>query len=403
MALFRGGITLLSQCRIIAHSFRNHATKSDLRKTCLYDFHLSQGAKMVPFAGWEMPVQYKTSISEEHFQVRNSVGIFDVSHMLQTQVSGADRCAMMESIVVGDIAGLKANTGTLTVFTNSEGGICDDLIVSSTDQGFLYIVSNAGCIDKDWANMSAAEKKFREAGRDVSLEHNTNALIAVQGPLMTKVLQPLVDFDLSNLPFMTTRPANVCGVENCRVTRCGYTGEDGVEISVPASAIVGVIEGLLSSREGDVKMVGLGARDSLRLEAGLCLYGNDIDESTTPVEASLTWLISKSRRGRGDFPGAGVILDQITNKPARRRVGFVSVGPPPRAGAVIYDGSGEKSIGQITSGCPSPSLKKNIAMGYVERDFGKNGTTVKIEVRKKLHDAVVSKMPFVPARYYIPK
>ncbi|KAL8566257.1 hypothetical protein ACOMHN_046758 [Nucella lapillus] len=402
MALFRNGITILPKCRVIVHSLRNYASEGGLQRTCLYDFHVSHGAKMVPFAGWEMPVQYKTSISEEHLQVRNSVGIFDVTHMLQSHVSGADRCAMMESLVVGDIAGLKDNAGTLTVFTNDHGGILDDLIVSSTDQGFLYVVSNAGCIDKDWANM-IAKKKFQAAGKDVKLEHNANALIAVQGPLMTKALQPLVDFDLSTLPFMTTRIASICGVQNCRVTRCGYTGEDGVEISVPPNAIVGVLETLLSSKDANVKMIGLGARDSLRLEAGLCLYGNDIDETTTPVEGSLTWVIGKSRRAKADFPGARTILDQIAAKPDRRRVGFLSQGPPARGGAVIYDGSGSKVIGKVTSGCPSPSLKKNVSMGYVERNFGKNGTPVKIEIRKKMCDAVVAKMPFVPAGYYIPK
>ncbi|KAK7102867.1 aminomethyltransferase, mitochondrial-like [Littorina saxatilis] len=403
MRLLRIGSAVLTRCRTTLHPARKYATERNLQRTCLYDFHVSQGAKMVPFAGWEMPVQYKTSISEEHFQVRNSVGIFDVSHMLQSHVSGADRCAMMESLVVGDIAGLKDNTGTLTVFTQYRGGILDDLIVTSTDQGYLYVVSNAGCIDKDWTNMVEAENIFRDAHRDVKLERNMNALIAVQGPLMTKALQPLVNFDLSKLPFMTSTLGSVAGVQNCRVSRCGYTGEDGVEISVPQGDIVNVLEKLLASKDADVKMIGLGARDSLRLEAGLCLYGNDIDETTTPVEASLTWVVGKARRQKADFPGAEIIVEQIKSKPTRRRVGFLSTGPPARGGAVIYDSNGVKVIGKITSGCPSPTLKQNVAMGYVKKDFAKNGTNVKIEIRKKLHDAQVAKMPFVPTNYYIPK
>nr|KAG5708825.1 hypothetical protein BaRGS_031979 [Batillaria attramentaria] len=335
--------------------------------------------------------------------VRNSVGIFDVSHMLKTHVLGKDRFEFMERLVVGDIKGLKENTGTLTVFTNEKGGIEDDLIVSHVSGDYLYVVSNAGCIDKDWANMTAMAEKLKQEGKDVELKHNKHALIAVQGPLMSKVLQPLLNFDLAALPFMSTHVGSVCEVKDCRVTRCGYTGEDGVEITIPQGFAMGVLDRLLSSKVADVKMIGLGARDSLRLEAGLCLYGNDIDETTTPVEASLTWLIGKARRARADFPGAKIILEQIASKPKRRRVGFLSTGPPARSGTDIYDESGSKVIGKITSGCPSPSLKKNVAMGYVERDFGKNGTDVKFEIRKKMYDAQVAKMPFVMSKYYIPK
>ncbi|PVD24324.1 hypothetical protein C0Q70_14804 [Pomacea canaliculata] len=376
-------------------------TGQALNRTCLYDFHVSRGAKVVPFAGWEMPVQYQTSITEEHLQVRNSVGIFDVSHMLQTHVTGKDRVEYMESLVVGDIRGLKENTGTLTVFTNDKGGICDDLIVSNTSDGFLYVVSNAGCIDSDWALMSSTAEKFQKNGKDVQIGRNTNALIAVQGPRMKEIVQPVVNFDLSSLPFMSTHVGEVCGVHNCRITRCGYTGEDG--ISIPSVAVVDILEVLLSSQKASVKMIGLGARDSLRLEAGLCLYGSDIDETTTPVEASLTWLIGKPRRTRADFPGAKIILEQIASKPSRRRVGFISTGPPARSGADIYDESGSKLIGKVTSGCPSPSLKKNVAMGYVSTDSAKNGTKVKFEIRKKLFDAEVTKMPFVPTGYYFTK
>ncbi|XP_050414552.1 aminomethyltransferase, mitochondrial [Patella vulgata] len=374
-----------------------------LRRTCLYDFHVAQGGKMVPFAGWEMPVQYKDSISASHHHVRNSVGIFDVSHMLQTRVDGQDGVKFIESMIVGDIEGLKSNQGTLTLFTNDNGGINDDLIVNKTDEGYLYIVSNAGCMENDYNNMKNRVEECRSQGMNVQLEIINKALIAVQGPLMTSVLQPGLDFDLKTLPFMTNREAKIFGIPDCRVTRCGYTGEDGVEISVPTNQIEDLLNTLLSSSKAEVKMIGLGARDSLRLEAGLCLYGSDIDEKTTPVEATLAWTIAKRRRAERNFPGAEKILDQLKNKPSIKRVGFISSGPPARGGTAIYDESGEKKIGHVTSGIPSPTLKTNVAMGYVDLPFSKNGTPVKFGIRKNKIDAVVSKMPFVPAKYYIPK
>ncbi|XP_041350154.1 aminomethyltransferase, mitochondrial-like isoform X2 [Gigantopelta aegis] len=358
---------------------------------------------MVPFAGWEMPVQYKDSIPASHTHVRSSVGIFDVSHMLQTRVTGKDCRRYMESLVVADVEGLSENHGTLSVFTNNKGGIEDDLIITNTGDGYLYVVSNAGCRDKDFANMKRQAEKYRSDGMDVQVEMISNALLAVQGPQMTKVLQPGIDHDLSSLPFMTSTMATVFGIPDCRVTRCGYTGEDGVEISVEKKHAVNLVEKLLLSQEAEVRLAGLGARDSLRLEAGLCLYGNDINEETTPVEASLLWVIAKRRRQTADFPGASIILEQIKSKPKRKRVGFISTGPPARAGTQIFDESGSKSIGSLTSGCPSPSLKKNISMGYVETPFSKTGTCVKFEIRKKKYEAEVVKMPFVPSKYYILK
>ncbi|GFO43960.1 aminomethyltransferase [Plakobranchus ocellatus] len=407
MRLVRAGtrnlFTILQTLGVTPASKRLLSQNADLKRTALYDFHLSQGAKMVPFAGWEMPVQYKSGISEEHLHVREHVGIFDVSHMLQTRVVGKDRKAFMESMVVTDIEGLKDNQGTLTVFTNDQGGILDDLIINNTDKDFLYVVSNAGCADTDLAHMKANEAKFQESGKDVKLSVIDTSLVAVQGPGMVSVLQPGLDFDLKTLPFMTTTEGKVFGVEGCRITRCGYTGEDGVEISVPHSGAEKVLTSLLSSSQDSVKMIGLGARDSLRLEAGLCLYGNDIDATTTPIEGNLTWLVSKSRRPKLDFPGAQIIVDQIKNKPSKRRVGFVSSGAPIRGHAKIFSEDGSELIGETTSGCPSPSLKMNVSMGYVKTPFSKNGTKVKIEVRKKMIDAEVSKMPFVPSKYYILK
>ncbi|CAL8319013.1 unnamed protein product [Merluccius merluccius] len=376
---------------------RKRKTEASLKQTVLHDFHRAQGGRMVGFAGWSMPVQYRDSHIVSHMHTRQHCSIFDVSHMLQTKVHGKDRIKFMESLVVADIAELQPNQGTLTLFTNEKGGIIDDLIVTKTDQGYLYVVSNAGCSDKDSALMKSRLAEFKAAGLDVDLEFLDQALIALQGPSMSRVLQAGVKEDLGKLTFMTSALASVFGVPDCRVTRCGYTGEDGVEISVPLSRVVELTEKLLAN--GEVKLAGLGARDSLRLEAGLCLYGNDIDDATTPVEATLVWTIGKRRRQARDFPGADIIVPQIKAKTARKRVGLVSTGPPVRQHTPILSPDG-KVIGEVTSGCPSPCLKKNVAMGYVEAAFAKNGTAVQVEVRKKAVPAVVSKMPFVPTNYY---
>lgn len=374
------------------------------KKTALYEFHVSRGGKMVEFAGWSMPVQYSDlGIPASHLHTRQNVSLFDVSHMLQTIIRGKDRVEFIESLVVGDIAGLPDNHAALTLFTNEHGGIIDDLIVTKTNLGYLYVVSNAGCADKDLAHMLAQLAVFKGKGKDVTLDVSNNSLLAVQGPRMPAVLQTATDVDLSKLFFMTSTIATVYGVPNCRLTRCGYTGEDGVEISVPSDRAVFVAERLLQHQAVSVKLAGLGARDSLRLEAGLCLYGNDIDDKTTPVEASLVWTIGKRRRKDANFPGASIILKQLADKPSKKRVGFISVGPPARGGTPIMDESGSKQIGYVTSGCPSPSLKKNVAIGYVSTDQSAVGKNVQFEVRKKLTGAQVAKMPFVPNGYYTPK
>uniref|UniRef100_A0A8C5YB62 Aminomethyltransferase n=1 Tax=Microcebus murinus TaxID=30608 RepID=A0A8C5YB62_MICMU len=316
-----------------------------LRRTPLYDLHLAHGGKMVEFAGWSLPVQYRDSHVDSHLHTRQHCSLFDVSHMLQTKILGSDRVKLMESIVVGDIAELEPNQGTLSLFTNEAGGILDDLIVTNTSEGYLYVVSNAGCCDKDLALMQNKVREFQNKGSDVGLEVMDNALLALQGPTAAQVLQAGVADDLRKLPFMSSAVMEVFGVSSCRVTRCGYTGEDGVEISVPAAGAVHLATALLENPE--VKLAGLAARDSLRLEAGLCLYGKDIDERTTPVEGSLGW-----------------------------------------------------TLGTVTSGCPSPCLKKNVAMGYVPYEYSQPGTLLLVEVRRKQQMAMVSKMPFVPRNYY---
>ncbi|XP_057622678.1 aminomethyltransferase, mitochondrial isoform X2 [Chionomys nivalis] len=368
-----------------------------LRRTPLYDFHLAHGGKMVAFAGWSLPVQYRDSHVVSHLHTRQHCSLFDVSHMLQTKIFGRDRVKLMESIVVGDIAELKPNQGILSLFTNEAGGILDDLIVTNTSEGHLYVVSNAGCWDKDLALMQDKVKEFQNRGSDVGLEVIDNALLALQGPAAAQVLQAGVTDDLRKLPFMTSAVMEVFGVAGCRVTRCGYTGEDGVEISVPAVGAVHLATALLKNPE--VKLAGLAARDSLRLEAGLCLYGNDIDEHTTPVEGSLGWTLGKRRRTAMDFPGAKIIVPQLKGEVQKRRVGLICEGAPMRAHSPILSTEGTV-IGTVTSGCPSPSLKKNVAMAYVPFKYSRPGTQLLVEVRRKQQMAVVSKMPFVPTNYY---
>ncbi|CAF0708932.1 unnamed protein product [Brachionus calyciflorus] len=380
--------------------------KTQPKKTCLYDFHLSHNGKIVDFAGWLMPVQYKDlSIQESHIHTRNKCSIFDVSHMMQTKVYGKDRYKYIESLIVSDIAGLKSDLGTLTVFTNSNGGIIDDLIVSNTSNNYLYIVSNAGCADKDFAHLKQTEQEFKSKGMDVTLEKiEDRGLLALQGPLMHQILQECVKFDLKKFPFMNTTESKVFDIENCRITRCGYTGEDGVEISVPINRTAELAERLLALQNGQVcKLAGLGARDTLRLEAGLCLYGNDIDDTTTPVEAGLAWTIHKRRRLERNFPGADIILNQLKEKPKKRRVGLKllsNAGPSARQHMKIFDLNGESEIGEITSGCQSPLLKQNISMGYVSTNLAQPGTRVLVDIRKKKYEAEVVKLPFVPTNYY---
>ena len=329
--------------------------------------------------------------------------------MLQTRVYGQDRIAFMESITVADVHGFEDNSGSLTLFTNDQGGIIDDLIVSKTNLGYLYVVSNAGCRDKDIPLMKSTAENFKANGKDIHLEFlEDHALVALQGPESASVLESVSTVDMSSLTFMKSVVANIAGIDHCRITRCGYTGEDGIEISIPEKHATTVVEALLESKAGNVKLAGLGARDSLRLEVGLCLYGNDIDEKTTPIEAGLAWTIPKRRREAKDFPGAEIILNQLKNKPSRKRVGLVSnAGPPARQHCkILGDGHDEiprvKPIGEVTSGCPSTTLGKgiNVAIGYVPLAQAKSGTKVQIQVRNKLVDAQVTKMPFVPTNYF---
>jgi len=327
--------------------------------------------------------------------------------MLQSEIRGKDRIAFMESLVTGDIGLLKPGTGTLTLFTNQNGGIIDDLIVSNTESDYLYVVSNAGCRDKDIPLMRNAEASFKSKGKDVTfITRDDLALLAVQGPQAASAVQGLTDLDLGKVFFMNGLNGTVGGIKGCRITRCGYTGEDGMEISVPNEHAVQLAQLLLESKAANVQLAGLGARDSLRLEAGLCLYGNDMDEHTTPIEAGLGWLLGKTRKERKDFPGADKIMGQVADKSKvfRRRIGIVTKdGPPPRSHMAIVDGADpSKTIGEVTSGCPSPSLGYNVAMGYIEGSVTA-GRSIGIKVRNKFVQGEVTKMPFIKGKYYTNK
>jgi len=373
--------------------------KSSLH-TPLHDFHVAQGGKMVDFAGYRLPVQYSDlGISASHLHTRKHCSLFDVSHMLQSKVHGKDRINFMESLTVADVAGLKTNQGSLSVFTLPNGGIVDDLIVTKADN-HLYVVSNAGRREQDIPLMRAKEEEMKVEGKDVALELlEDRGLLALQGPTMMQCLQPLTSLPLDNLAFMHSALVEVAGIQ-CRVTRCGYTGEDGVELSCPAEQTEALAQAILAS-DGQPRLAGLGARDSLRLEAGLCLYGNDIDEGTTPIEGGLAWTVAKPRRVKQDFPGAQVILEQLKNGVSRRRVGLLSRGAPARGSTVVVNAQGEK-VGVVTSGCPSPSLGKgiNVSMAYVEKSSAKAGTELALQVRGKDIPATVTKMPFVPTNYF---
>ncbi|HET6518610.1 MAG TPA: glycine cleavage system aminomethyltransferase GcvT, partial [Geminicoccaceae bacterium] len=349
------------------------------------------GAKLVDFAGWEMPVQYPAGILKEHNQCRGAAALFDVSHMGQALVRGPDAAGAFERLVPGNVRGLGEGRIRYTMFTNDRGGILDDLMVANAGDGTLYVVVNAGGRDDDLAHMRA---HLEPAGCAVE-ELADRALIALQGPAAETVLARFAPA-AEDLPFMGTAGMEVTGIP-CRVSRSGYTGEDGFEISVAAADAVTLARRLLD--EPEVAPAGLGARDSLRLEAGLCLYGHDIDATTTPVEAGLTWTIAKRRRDEGGFPGAEVIRRQLADGPPRKLVGLRPEGrAPAREHSEIRSRDGDR-IGGVTSGGFGPTAGGPIAMGYVEAAHAAPGTPVQLVVRGKAHPAVVVELPFVPHRY----
>jgi aminomethyltransferase len=347
---------------------------------------------MIAFAGWTLPVQYKAqSHIQSHTWTRENASLFDVSHMLQTRIEGDDRLAFMESLCPSDLQALPEGQATYSLLTNERGGIVDDCIITK-HADHLYLVVNAACADKDLAHLRSHINRY-----NITLAPYTDkALLALQGPKAASVLESLLNKPLDQMGFMEARFVELGGMP-VHVSRSGYTGEDGFEISVDADKSTLLAEKLLD--HADVMWAGLAARDSLRLEAGLCLYGHDLNDDTTPVEANLNWTIAKRRRESGEFLGSSVILQQLQQGVSRKRVGFVVQGAPAREGAPLFH---EGQVGSITSGCPSPSLGVNIAMGYVDKSLSKLKTKVEVQVRNRMQPAVVSKMPFIPSRYHKP-
>ena len=345
---------------------------------------------MVPFAGYEMPVQYPAGVLAEHNHTRAKASIFDVSHMGQISLRGSNPAAALEALVPGDITGLAAGRMRYTMFTNDVGGILDDLMVTNVGD-YLFLVVNAACKDADIAHLR--DGLPTEISLDVL---DDRSLIALQGPAAAAVLSRFAP-GAEKMPFMTALPFEIDG-SRLAVTRSGYTGEDGYEISIPSGDAVRITEMLLA--EQDVELAGLGARDSLRLEAGLCLYGHDIDETTTPVEAALLWSIAKRRREDGGFPGVNVIRQQIADGVSRKRVGILPDGKAPaREGTGITDADGT-IIGTVTSGGFGPSAGGPVAMGYVAAGNTEKDTPLNLVVRDKPRPGRIASMPFVPNRYY---
>lgn len=379
-----------------------------LAKTALHALHVELGARMVPFAGYEMPVQYAKGVLQEHLHVRKAAGLFDVSHMGQMKLVGPTAAEGLELMVPMDVMGLAKNQQRYALFTDSDGGILDDFMVTHCGD-YLFVVVNAACKVQDTALIRDRLGGPGKPGCDI-IELDDHALLALQGPEAVNVMTRLCpDVDFAGWTFMTGREIRI-GKIPAFVTRSGYTGEDGFEISIENRCAEELARLLLLQPE--VEPIGLGARDSLRLEAGLCLYGNDIDQSTTPVEASLTWAIPKVRRTGGDraggFPGAKKILAQLDaaadkaspDAIARKRVGLVGADRTPvREGTEIADETG-RVIGRVTSGTFGPSAEKAVALAYVEPAFAASGTKVSALVRGKPVAMEVAPTPFVPHRYY---
>ncbi|KAL8820087.1 MAG: hypothetical protein Q9223_001610 [Gallowayella weberi] len=402
------------------------ASGSDtLQRTALHDLHVQHGGKMVPFGGFSMPVQYSDlSVGDSHKWTREKASLFDVGHMVQHRLSGPAASLLLEKITPSSISALENYHSTLSCLLHPvTGGIVDDTVITRLGPETFYVVTNAACRDKDLAYLKeqiAALPNPKHVDWQVLDDWG---LVALQGPLSAEILQNALvtaeatdleqrDFDLRNLRslyfgqckhFIINVPSSDGGPAPILVSRGGYTGEDGFEISIPPFLTQEFTEYLLKSAGPDkLRLAGLGARDSLRLEAGMCLYGHDLNDDTTPVEAGLSWVVHKHRRVGGGFHGDEVILRQLRvgSGPAKRRVGLIVQGAPAREGAQIVNLDDGEEIGTVTSGCPSPTMEKNIAMGYVRSGMHKAGTEVGVVVRGKRRNGVVTKMPFVASRYW---
>jgi aminomethyltransferase len=373
---------------------------AETKRTPLYDFHLSQNGKMVPFAGYEMPVQYPLGVMKEHNHTRTAAGLFDVSHMGQVILrpkSGNinDAALALETLIPVNILGLAENRQRYGFFTNDAGGILDDLMIANRGD-HLFLVVNAACKDADIAHLKT------HLSNSCDIEVITDrALIALQGPASQAALETLCPA-VADMRFMDVNTTDILG-ESAWISRSGYTGEDGYEISVPNNIVVDLVTQLVAM--DDVEPIGLGARDSLRLEGGLCLYGHDIDTTTTPVQAGLPWAIQKSRRLGGEraggFPGADIILAEFENGAPRKRVGLRPDGRAPmREGTELFaTDTGGDPIGSITSGGFGPTVGHPVSMGYVTTEFSKIDATIYAEIRGKRMAAHVCALPFTPANF----
>lgn len=380
---------------------------TDLKTTALYDMHVALGAKMVPFAGYDMPVQYPMGVLGEHLHTREKAGLFDVSHMGQVFLVPADKdfataARALEKLVPADIQSLEPGQQRYSQFLNPEGGILDDLMISRMGlpgyEHMLYLVVNAGCKIDDYAHLES----HMPDGVEVQIKDDTLSLIALQGPSAVEVLKQF-NPAVADLIFMTHTDLQLSGpLESpiwAHISRSGYTGEDGYEISVKHEDAVRLAKALLA--HGDAEMIGLGARDSLRLEAGLCLYGHDIDTTVSPIEAGLFWSVQKHRRSAdAGYLGAARVAADIADKTTKRLVGIKPEGrAPAREHTEVQDMDGNV-IGEITSGGFGPTAGGPVAMGYIARKFTKAGTDVQLIVRGKARPAKITKLPFAPHNYY---
>ena len=359
------------------------------QKTALYEIHKNLGAKFVPFAGYEMPIQYKDGIVKEHICTRTHAGFFDVSHMGQFFLEGDETLTeALEKIIPSDLKSLKINHSKYSFLLNKDGGIIDDLIVTKTNKGF-FIILNAACKENDIKHIT----QFLGKNHNYFL-NNDLSLIALQGPKSVEILEKLIP-GVKNLKFMTGNNFNYDG-GNLYITRSGYTGEDGFEISISNKKVEKFITFLISNK---VKPVGLGARDTLRLEAGLCLYGHDLNEKINPIEANLKWAIAKKRKEVGGFNGWEKIKNLLTNGSEKIRVGIKPDGKViARENTKIFSGD-DIEIGLVTSGTFGPSVKAPVAMGYVKSEFSEVGTSIMLEVRGKKYSGKISELPFYKKSY----
>ncbi len=369
---------------------------------------MKEGGQIVDFAGYLLSVQYKgMGIIKEHHHTRNAASIFDVSHMGNFKIYGDLRHEFLEKMVVADTKELKPGHAVLSVIMNKQGGIVDDTIITNMG-GYISMIINGACKHKDWAYFhKVLAEEFPNAGDKIRLEFpQDKALIALQGPRAAEVFQNVLgtSLDLSRMSFLTATMHKIPKINaECMISRCGYTGEDGFEVAVPAEKGVALAELFLKEKCGGTqqitKMTGLGCRDTLRLECGMCLYGHELNENIGPIEAQLSWTIGKRRKQEGGFYGYDIVKKQMGSGVPMRRCGFVTSGMAAREQTEIFDSKGNK-VGHVTSGAYSPTLKKPIGMAYVKVPLNKSGTKLQANNRGKMQPITISKIPFVETHYY---